>query len=267
MSSKRAKKTSGGGGPIWRSDTFVGLSVMLLVLALHASTDLFAGLERRFYDWGVSSSARLPSDRIAVIAIDDRSVANIGRWPWPREVHAELIDKLAAAGAKTIAHTAFFFEPQTDRGLTELRTLQSRIDGSAATEPPIRDLSDTARTEIQTFIRQAEQRLDADARLEQSMRGAGNVIVPSLFSLGEPQGRPYKGSGSQPMSFARPARTRVLPTPHIPNGLTIAPATEVRQGPQGTGAIMPDKGKVRVSVSLFGRPTSVELDYLQLKGH
>jgi transcription termination/antitermination protein NusG len=31
--------------------------------------------------------------------------------------------------------------------------------------------------------------------------------------------------------------------------------------------VMADKGKVRVSVSLFGRPTSVELDYLQLKGH
>jgi len=31
--------------------------------------------------------------------------------------------------------------------------------------------------------------------------------------------------------------------------------------------VIPDKGKVRVSVSLFGRPTSVELDYLQLKGH
>ena len=33
------------------------------------------------------------------------------------------------------------------------------------------------------------------------------------------------------------------------------------------GSGIPDKGKVRVSVSLFGRPTSVELDYLQLKGH
>ena len=32
-------------------------------------------------------------------------------------------------------------------------------------------------------------------------------------------------------------------------------------------AVLVDKGKVRVSVSLFGRPTSVELDYLQLKGH
>lgn len=31
--------------------------------------------------------------------------------------------------------------------------------------------------------------------------------------------------------------------------------------------VIVDKGKVRVSVSLFGRPTSVELDYLQLKGH
>lgn len=31
--------------------------------------------------------------------------------------------------------------------------------------------------------------------------------------------------------------------------------------------VIADKGKVRVSVSLFGRPTSVELDYLQLKGH
>lgn len=31
--------------------------------------------------------------------------------------------------------------------------------------------------------------------------------------------------------------------------------------------VLADKGKVRVSVSLFGRPTTVELDYLQLKAH
>jgi transcriptional antiterminator NusG len=31
--------------------------------------------------------------------------------------------------------------------------------------------------------------------------------------------------------------------------------------------VLPDKGKVRVSVSLFGRPTTVELDYTQLRAH
>ena len=52
----------------------------------------------------------------------------------------------------------------------------------------------------------------------------------------------------------------------------VGQAVAVTDGPftdfNGTvEEVMADKGKVRVSVSLFGRPTSVELDYLQLKGH
>ena len=52
----------------------------------------------------------------------------------------------------------------------------------------------------------------------------------------------------------------------------IGQAVQITEGPftdfNGTvEEVMADKGKVRVSVSLFGRPTSVELDYLQLKGY
>ena len=52
----------------------------------------------------------------------------------------------------------------------------------------------------------------------------------------------------------------------------IGQAVAITEGPftdfNGTvEEVMVDKGKVRVSVSLFGRPTSVELDYLQLKGY
>ncbi len=47
---------------------------------------------------------------------------------------------------------------------------------------------------------------------------------------------------------------------------------EITEGPfsdfSGTvEEVLPDKGKVRVSVSLFGRPTTVELDYLQLRAN
>lgn len=167
----------------------MGLAVVLAVLALHAATDFFSGLERRFYDLASTQTGRLPSDRIAVIAIDDQSVANIGRWPWPREVHAQLIDQLGAAGAKTVAHTAFFFEPQTDRGLVQLRELRSLLDGSQAGSAPLTDLGDQGRQRLLGFIGQAEQQLDSDARLVASMARAGNVIVPSVFELGEPQGR------------------------------------------------------------------------------
>ena len=52
----------------------------------------------------------------------------------------------------------------------------------------------------------------------------------------------------------------------------VGQAVAITEGPftdfNGTvEEVLVDKGKVRVSVSLFGRPTSVELDYLQLKGY
>lgn len=52
----------------------------------------------------------------------------------------------------------------------------------------------------------------------------------------------------------------------------VGQVVEVIEGPfsefSGTVEdVLSDKGKVRVSVSLFGRPTTVELDYLQLRGH
>jgi transcriptional antiterminator NusG len=52
----------------------------------------------------------------------------------------------------------------------------------------------------------------------------------------------------------------------------VGQVVEITEGPfsdfSGTvEEVLADKGKVKVSVSLFGRPTSVELDYLQLRGH
>jgi serine/threonine-protein kinase len=172
------------------SDAILALVVVVAAFALHFATDLFGGLERRYYDFASTRSDRTPSDRVAIIAIDDESIANIGRWPWPREVHARLIDQLAAAGAKTVAHTAFFFEPQTDRGLTRLRDLREQLLSGDASAPAWADLGPDARQRLQAFIDTAEQDLDTDARLVKSLGQAGNVVVPSLYVLGEPQGRP-----------------------------------------------------------------------------
>jgi adenylate cyclase len=46
-----------------------------------------------------------------IVAIDDASLGRIGRWPWPRSVHAQLIDRLREAGAKVVALDVNFPEP------------------------------------------------------------------------------------------------------------------------------------------------------------
>ncbi len=156
--------------------------MVVAVLLLNQATDLIGTLERRFYDFSSTSTARLPSDRIAIIAIDDQSIANIGRWPWSRDIHAKLIDLLSAAKAKTIVETVYFIEPQVDRGLSYIRQMKSLLE----TNP------DTGNGQLAKVIAQAEQALDTDAVLAASMRNAGNVLVPSVFALGEPQGNPDK---------------------------------------------------------------------------
>jgi len=58
----------------------------------------------------------------------------------------------------------------------------------------------------------------------------------------------------------------------LTNSSRVGQVVEITEGPfsdfSGTvEEVLADKGKVKVSVSLFGRPTAVELDYLQLRGH
>ena len=157
---------------------------------LHKSTNVIDSLERRFYDFASTSSSRQPSERIAVIAIDDQSIGNIGRWPWPRDVHAKLIDQLSAAKARTIVHTAFFFEPQVDRGLGYIRKMKDVL-----TSPATILSADTSTGQASTneqlakVIAEAEVALDTDAILASSIKNAGNVLLPSVFTLGAPQGK------------------------------------------------------------------------------
>ena len=174
----------------WRSNAWLGALVLMGVLALSMGTDLLAGLERRLYDFATAQNERQPNERIAIIAIDDQSIANIGRWPWPREVHAQLIDQLAAAGVKSIGHTAFFFEPHSAPGIDKLRELQALLQPSTASAADWPDLGEQSRQRLLGFIGEAERGLDADARLATSLQQADRVVLPSVFTLGTSPGRP-----------------------------------------------------------------------------
>ncbi|NTV15569.1 MAG: adenylate/guanylate cyclase domain-containing protein [Desulfobulbaceae bacterium] len=55
-----------------------------------------------------------PPAEIVIVAVDEPSFANLGlRWPWPRSLHAELVNALKEAGAKTVAFDVVFAEHST----------------------------------------------------------------------------------------------------------------------------------------------------------
>jgi transcriptional antiterminator NusG len=90
----------------------------------------------------------------------------------------------------------------------------------------------------------------------------------------------FVGTGKLPQPLRQEEVNRLLgiaeavaesePKEEIP--FMVGQVVEITEGPfsdfSGTvEEVLSDKGKVRVTVSLFGRPTAVELDYLQLRGH
>jgi CHASE2 domain-containing sensor protein len=85
--------------------------------ARHIAGDRFVA---RRADPAVRQSAVRPADRlrappaddrILIVAIDNDSLRRIGRWPWGRETHAALLDRLAAAHPRAIAYDVLFTEP------------------------------------------------------------------------------------------------------------------------------------------------------------
>jgi len=60
----------------WKADWFLGLLVTVVML-IAARGNLIQSLERKAYDLGVKAASRTPSDRIAIIAIDDAGIARV----------------------------------------------------------------------------------------------------------------------------------------------------------------------------------------------
>ena len=169
----------------WRADWFVGVLVVLAVVALNKATDFVDTLENRFYDYGITQSDKKPSDQIAIVAIDDQSVANLGRWPWSRDVQARLIEQISAGKPKAIVNQIFYSEPQVERGLPYLRKIRDAVSADPTSD-------NAALAAVDKIAAEAVVALDADAQLAKAYARAGNVVGLVTFTSGDARGKPDK---------------------------------------------------------------------------
>src|SRR3954471_19943067 len=137
-------------------------------------SELVPSLERKAYDAALLSAARTPSDKVAIIAIDKQSIDNIGRWPWPRDTHARMIDLLSQAKARSLGYLVFFAEPENER----INATLAKLMEAAGPEGQVAEL-----------LRGAETEFNTDRKLAASLERAGNVVLPVFFTPEAPRGR------------------------------------------------------------------------------
>ncbi|MEL1263848.1 CHASE2 domain-containing protein [Pseudoxanthomonas putridarboris] len=88
--------------------TAVGAAALVVLVTLSGLT---RNADAWVYDVLVRSAAPAADGRIVVVDIDQKSLAELGRWPWSRRLHAQLIDRLHLAGVKGVAFNVLLSEP------------------------------------------------------------------------------------------------------------------------------------------------------------
>jgi CHASE2 domain-containing sensor protein len=87
-----------------------------------------APLEHRLMDLRFGLAQRPASGNLVVVEVDNASLTSLGVWPWPRDLHAALIDRLLAAGARGVAFDIDFSSASTAAADAALAHAVERAD-------------------------------------------------------------------------------------------------------------------------------------------
>ncbi len=153
------------------------IALLCLTTLLYLS-NVFWRTDLEIFDAALPT-APAPAD-VLVVAIDDASIAALGRWPWPRAVHASLLDRLREDGARAVALDILFTEPDPNSPEGDIALARAMERGPPTVLPLLADLRGSSQV--------PRERLPIPI-LAQAAAGLGHVdlevdpdgIVRSLF--------------------------------------------------------------------------------------
>ncbi|MCX5854613.1 MAG: serine/threonine-protein kinase [Deltaproteobacteria bacterium] len=205
------------------SDFAIGIILMLLTLsAFYYEWGPTEFLDYSIYDVGFNLQEKASTSPVVIVAIDDDSIANMGRWPWPRGYIAHMVNLLQSCGAKVVGVNIIYSENDFNQGLIEVRDLFKKIEEDS------RSLKNKQVGDIYQSLKETEKKLDNDAILSSAIGESKKVILPVVFILGSSPG----SSGAEMPDYLKrnsvplPDRTGMLAAkeiiPPIPDFATKA---------------------------------------------
>jgi CHASE2 domain-containing sensor protein len=183
----------------FRASLLSTLIVVLLYVWASQSTLLrnveAKALDLRFHLRGMKQ----PGAPVILVAIDDRSIAELGRWPWSRRRFAEIVQWLHAAGAKVVAFDLLFTEPETAVEPALLHRMRQALeDFDGPLQAPEREA-------FEHIVRRMEESSGPDVAFASAMREAGNVVLPFAMTVGHTSLQPQPAQPAPPPTIAQAA--------------------------------------------------------------
>lgn len=153
--------------------TVAGLAVLLLLLGHAAkiySFDMVSRLDAILYDTRLRlTMPNTKDERVVILDIDEKSLMEIGRWPWSRDRMAALLDQLFDHyGVRVLGFDVVFAEPDHSSGLKSLQALAGK------------DLKREAG--FQAALGRLRPQLDYDARFSKALQGRPVILGYYMLS-------------------------------------------------------------------------------------
>lgn len=151
--------------------SIVLLSLVLVLVLFLFGIPILDVVELKTYDLRFRSrGVKPPHPDIVAAVLDEKSLDQEGRWPWPRAKIARIIDILDRDGAKVIAFDIGFIEPDENNNLLLIEKIDREIESLGIKNP-----------ELNRFIKEQRREADNDLILAESMRRAGAESVLGYF--------------------------------------------------------------------------------------
>jgi len=143
------------------------------------------------YDTSVTFSGRAAAPDILILAIDETSLARVGRWPWSRTVLADAVDRLAQAGSGPVLLDVIFSEAQRDDPAADARLAAALARHGRVVLPVFMPGTGTAAVQplqalaVAAYLGHAQALVDHDgvSRRYMSAEVAGGMAYPHVAQV------------------------------------------------------------------------------------
>ena len=166
----------------------IALLLTLVVLGIYyLDPDFLSVLELKTLDLRFLSRGKIPtSGKIALVTIDEQSLDELGRWPWPRDRMARLMDGLVKADAKVVGFDVVWAEPDENAELKSLSALRQKL----ATQKLLN-------RDLKNYFSEAIKKADSDRILADSLARSRRAILGYFFHFASKDGSGRKEKTAQ----------------------------------------------------------------------